>query len=61
MNCPNCTTEISDDSKFCSECGTPVSSAGDVGPANGPSEPTSLDILMGKYPPRLLERQVPLW
>ena len=43
MNCPNCITEISDDSKFCSECGTPVSSAGDVKPASNPPVPEALD------------------
>jgi len=27
MKCPQCQTDISDDSRFCSNCGTPVQAA----------------------------------
>jgi predicted amidophosphoribosyltransferase len=27
MKCPRCQTDISDDSRFCSKCGTPVQAA----------------------------------
>ena len=52
MNCPHCSTEISDSAKFCPECGSPLS-------LTSPSSPTETDhtTLLQKYiPPELAKR-----
>jgi class 3 adenylate cyclase len=52
MNCPNCSSQIPESSKFCPECGSPLS-------LTSPSFPTEADrtTLLQKYiPPELAKR-----
>ena len=55
MKCPGCHTEMRDDSRFCSKCGTPIelSEKGPPAPAENPRAPAPAlipgTVLAGKY------------
>ncbi len=47
MKCPHCHSQVSEDSQFCSKCGTRVSSAGSGSSATRSIRATKLDTLVG--------------
>ena len=47
MKCPQCRSEVSEESQFCSKCGTRVSSAGSGASATRTIRTTKLDTLVG--------------